>query len=146
MAHDAEADARAVQALNLRLAGASYRSIGTELHVSYQTAYTDVQRMLRETMQEPTDELRQAELARLDRLLLSLWPLATRTAMSPLGPDYRAVDAALRIMERRARLLGLDAPAKIDLTQWVREFAEKHGMDADAAVEKANNIVKAARL
>lgn len=60
---------------------------------------------LRATLQEPADELRSLELERLDRLLLGVWSQAAKG-------NQGAVDRALKIMERRARLLGLDAPTK----------------------------------
>lgn len=50
-------------------------------------------------------ELRAEEVSRLDAMLAGLWPDARR---GHLG----AVDRVLRLMERRARLLGLDAPEK----------------------------------
>ena len=60
---------------------------------------------LKQTLQEPADELRKLELERLDKLLLGVWPQAVRG-------NQGSVDRALRIMERRAKLLGLDAPVK----------------------------------
>jgi hypothetical protein len=51
------------------------------------------------------DELREIEANRLDRLFVVAW----RRAMAKDG-DLAAIDRALRIMERRARLLGLDQP------------------------------------
>ena len=61
---------------------------------------------LKATLQEPADELRTLELERLDRLLLGVWGQAAKG-------NQGAVDRALKIMERRARLLGLDAPTKV---------------------------------
>ena len=49
--------------------------------------------------------MRDLEAARLDAMLLPLWRRVQQG-------DERAVDRALKIMERRARLLGLDAPSK----------------------------------
>lgn len=50
---------------------------------------------------ETPDELRRLEAARLDEMLASV-------AEGILAGDLNAVAAALRIQERRARLLGLD--------------------------------------
>ena len=41
---------------------------------------------------------------------------AIRVKMEDFGPRLAAVDRALRIMERRAKLLGLDAPTKVAAT------------------------------
>jgi hypothetical protein len=70
---------------------------------------------------ESADELRKVEVARLDLLYLKMSPLADQGSMG-------AVDRCLRIMERRARLLGLDAPTKTDLTTG----GEKIGSQDDA--------------
>lgn len=50
-------------------------------------------------------ELRTLEAQRLDRLFLVVWRQA-------LAGDLAAVDRALRIQDRRAKLLGLDEPSR----------------------------------
>ena len=60
-----------------------------------------MERALNRTLQQPAQALRDLETERLDRLQLALWPKAMRG-------DVAAVKAILRLMERRARLLGLD--------------------------------------
>src|SRR5262245_50689943 len=98
-----------VQALQLRRAGASYRTIAGQLgYKTEQGAWKAVAAGLKKTIVEPAAEVRTLELDRLDRLLLSLWPQATA-----IPPDLACVDRVLRIMERRAELQGLDAPTKI---------------------------------
>ena len=99
----AEQHARQLQCLELRLAGASYRTIGAQLGISYETVRKDVDLMLKETAQESADIIRQTELARLDRMMLAHWNAA-------LKGDVQATNMVLQVMVRRARLLGLDAP------------------------------------
>ena len=100
---DAAAAERALQALELRKAGASYESIARHCgYASRSGAYQAVQRELRRTMQEPAEDVRQLELARLDDLYRAMAPKA-------LKGDTWSVDRCLKIMERRALLLGLDA-------------------------------------
>ena len=101
---------RKLQALDLRKAGLSYRQIGEELNVSYQTAWQDVRAAMKALAQVENgraDEVRRIELQRLDELWRGLWADAT-------GGDPAAIRAALGLMERRAKLLGLDAPAKTE--------------------------------
>lgn len=103
---------RRVNALNLRKSGASFRQIGDQLGVDAATAYRDVQRALADLakeQRESAEQLRQLELERLDALQIALWVQARQG-------NQGAVDRVLRIMERRARLLGLDAPTKADIT------------------------------
>ena len=92
---------RRQQALDLRVAGATYRQIGERLGVSLPIAWKHTQAALQQAPREPVQELRQIELARLDRLHMAHWPQA-------LGGSVDATNQVLRIMDRRARLLGLD--------------------------------------
>lgn len=77
-------------------------------------AHKDVKReldKLHNEIGENAVEVLELELQRLDDLLKGLWPLAARS-----NPDTKAVDRVLKIMERRARLLGLDAPDRHEVT------------------------------
>ena len=138
MASTAKAEARRIQALDLRLAGASYRQIGDTLGVSHVQAIRDVATMIKEYATEPADQVRKAEAARLDKLMLAHWPQAIKG-------DVRATTMVLQIMDRRARLLGLNAPQKIDITNWIRTMAEREGLDPDAAVRDAQAIMREAK-
>jgi DNA-binding CsgD family transcriptional regulator len=106
---DAATRERAVKALELRIAGGTYRQIGAQLGVSEKTAYYDVQTELGRldaVAKQRAERLRDLEARRLDMLTVAL------AAGIRMG-DPRAIGAAVRIMERRARLFGLDAPVKI---------------------------------
>jgi len=109
--HPGEAEiitARRVQALELRKAGATYRQIAAQLGTSAHTAFDDVQAELRElrtqTKQEAED-LRHLELQRCDAMTEGLWK-------DVKNGSAKAVLAAVRVSERRSRLLGLDAATK----------------------------------
>ena len=69
-------------------------------------AYKAYQRALKRTLQQPTDEMRDLELDRLDRLQRAYWKRA-------IDGETRAADFILRVIDRRAKILGLDAPQKI---------------------------------
>jgi hypothetical protein len=104
--------------LRARKAGATYAEIAAaaiekfgveQLPRGYDKryAYKDVKReldALREEIGEDAQAVLTLELQRLDDLLKGVWNLAARK-----NPDYKAFDRVLRVMERRARLLGLDA-------------------------------------
>jgi DNA-binding CsgD family transcriptional regulator len=103
---------REVEALNLRKSGATYDQIGKTLGITTQGAYKAIIRSLQrlnEKNTEGTEELRRLEVERLDRMLAAIWGQV-------LNGNQGAIDRALRIGERRAKLLGLDAPTKTDLT------------------------------
>ena len=103
---NARADVHDAQALDMRLGGASYRQISKALGVPLATAHRHVQQMLREYATEPATQVRDMEVARLDRLLSAHWGKAT-------NGDINATRMVLTIMDRRAKLLGLDAPQRI---------------------------------
>lgn len=87
--------------LTLRRSGVGIVKAAEQLGVPRSTAASALKRALSRTMQVPAAELRDLESDRLDHLQLGLWAKALRG-------DTQAVDRILRIMERRARLLGLD--------------------------------------
>jgi hypothetical protein len=98
-----------VKALDLRIAGATYRQIAAQLDVSEYTAYQDVQEELGRldaVATKKAERLRDLEARRLDVLTVALSP-------GIRAGEPRAIVAAVRVMERRARLFGLDAPQKI---------------------------------
>ncbi|MBT9516521.1 MAG: hypothetical protein IV112_07500 [Methyloversatilis discipulorum] len=104
-------------ALDLRRTGASYRDIAKTLNMSLGNAHKLVKRGLTRNLakcSELADEIRTLELDRLDAMQTYLWGKAKRG-------NATAVDRILKIMERRARLLGLDRPERLAL-----------GGDADA--------------
>ena len=100
------------RALALRIAGATYDQIATELKVSKRQAYVDVTTELDHTRKHSAEQaltLRDIELRRLDQMQLVLHEQVKKG-------NHGAIDRALRISERRSKLLGLDAPAKQEIT------------------------------
>lgn len=105
-----EAKQRHVKALNLRKQGFTYQMIADELgYANAAGAYVAVTTELQAIVREPAEEVRTLELERLDQMLAVLWARAMQ------GDDKeRAIDRILKVMERRAALLGLDAPKRIE--------------------------------
>jgi DNA-binding CsgD family transcriptional regulator len=101
---------RRVESLQLRKKGFSYFEIGEKLDVSGRTVRRDVQKYLEiiaQTCTETAEEVREIELQRLD----GLWTVAHDKAIKG---DLPAIDRCLRIQERRAKLLGLDAVQRVE--------------------------------
>lgn len=93
-----------IRALQLRKSGMPYREIAAKLGYSGpSSAFNAVEQALRESIREPADSLRTLELERLDTSLLAIWKAVQAGSLT-------AIDRALKIMERRAKLLGLDRP------------------------------------
>lgn len=106
-----------IKALDLRRQGKSYTDIAKELgYSSGSGAHNAVKKALRKTLKEPADELRKLENARLDAMLLALWPGIEKG-------DPKAIAAAVKISDRRAKLNGLDAPSGVDVTSGGSQIA-----------------------
>lgn len=100
------ATVRQAKALELRGRGLSYYDIARQLgYRGPSGAWKAVTSALDKMLREPSEQVRQIELARLDALLSGVWDKATHG-------DVKAIHAAIEIMGRRARLLGLDAAEK----------------------------------
>ena len=99
------------QAIKLRMAGATIAQIADQLGYANESgAYKAIMRELEQTAQdmgESTESVRQLELKRLDQMQFPIWNQV-------LSGDQGAISTALRIQERRASLLGLDAPKQIE--------------------------------
>ena len=130
--------------VRLRLVGLSLEKIAEQL--GYKNAsgpYKALMRHLKRNITElspSTEAIRQEELERLD------WWLQTISGQIMTG-DLGAVNTGLKIQERRAALLGLDAPKqleariRVDVMSWnqaVRDilgiYRELHGNHPDAPV------------
>lgn len=124
-----EAAERQAQALALRRDGYTFAMIALEVGFSHPSgAYKAVETALDRTVREPAEALRELELCRLDSYLDALSPKIKQG-------EPRSMGVALKISERRARLLGLDAPAKYQVTEVTIETEEQ----ALAAISKEIN-------
>ena len=124
-----------VKVLELRRAGLTWQRIAEETgYADHTGAYAAYKRAIKRTMQQPADELREAELDRVDRLQLALWPKAMKG-------DNASINTIIRLMERRARLLGLDTPIKIqqDITTWTGDDSIDRAVRDLAALLTAND-------
>ena len=123
---------RQAKALALRKAGLACADIARQLgYAGPSGAHKAIMTALRALTREPAQELRELELARLDDLLLGLWTDARRGSVAK-------VDRVLKIMARRAALLGLDAPTRFadvtDARRDAEEIAAEIGKGDDPAV------------
>jgi len=101
----ARAQWRRARAVELALDGKSYDFIAREIGVSSRgNAWRTVQKALNDRVVAGVDELRELECDRLDALQVAVWAKAEQG-------DLKAIETVLKIMDRRARLLGL-YPAK----------------------------------
>ncbi len=125
--------------VELRIEGKQFTEIADILgYGSRGAACQDFGRALKERLAEQAeavDQYRELELERLDALQRAAWAVlakrhvlvqggkvvryadddgAEEVPLEDDGPTLAAIDRLLKIAERRARLLGLDSPVKID--------------------------------
>lgn len=126
------------RALQLRIQGMPYYQIAEELGVEEWQATEWVTRQLQGLRGEEVrnaDVARQLHLERLDAMMKANWPLALAGKA-----DNAAI--VLRCMERASKLLGLDAPQKVDITHRLRLMAEQEGLDYEELLAEANDVIK----
>lgn len=109
----------------LRKRGMTYEQIGKAMKVSTKTAHNGVQRMTERILKRMSvDYAGQAalDLERLDSMLANVWDLTKKRKIETpdgdqveLPPSMEAIDRVLKIMDRRAKLLGLDSNPSIDI-------------------------------
>lgn len=98
------AQERRLKVIAYRKGGLSFRQIADQVGASLETVHGDLQRAyadLRAQEQTEAGALRTLEAARLDDLQRACWPQA-------MMGNLKAIRTAVSILERRARLLGLD--------------------------------------
>lgn len=100
------------KALELRRMGLGYTAIAQQIGIGKSQAHRLVVAGLADAaakVSASADELRTEDVDRLDALLGSIWSRARKG-------EVAAVDRVLKILERRAKLLGIEAPVRIEAT------------------------------
>ena len=120
-------DRKANAALQLRMAGATWEEVAESMGFpSARAAIVATERALEKELKTEESQRQMRTLAgkRLERLLRSVWT----KAINPDDPDHlTAVDKARQLIDRHAKLYGLDAPteyvvsspAQSELERWV---------------------------
>lgn len=113
-------------ALDLRRRGWAYDRIGEAMGISRARAHDLVKAAYDELLldtKRAAEEVRDQEVERLDQALEALWPKVEKG-------DDKALHSLLRLQERRSKLLGLDAPQKIDQTSSDGTMSPQPAIDA----------------
>jgi hypothetical protein len=153
-------------AIDMRMAGASWDQIAEKLDYSSRgAACQDVNRALEANIAEQAtvvEVLRETELQRLDILWADAWAVLKREHVTvshgkvvyddrtgePMlddGPVLQAVNTLLKIQERRAKYLGLDAPTKVEAITVDAIDAEIARLAAELEANQAGEAADASR-
>lgn len=120
----------------MRLRGMSIRQIAAATGLSVGTTWNRIDCEIKETLDPLRAKVRELEIERLDRMQQTVLAVLERTHVMvsngrviyvedarghrepalDSAPVLAAIDRLLKIQERRARLLGLDAAVKVDAT------------------------------
>lgn len=123
----------------MRKSGMSYQNIADRLGYSTRSAaFKAVATALRTVKQEAAAPLVVLECERLDALYKLAWDVAHDESQQ-VGIRMAALDRALRYMERRAKLLGLDQPSRTTVDQVSKvivEYVDGASAETDAAASE----------
>ena len=147
---------REITAVEMRRDGRTYDEIALELgYANRSGAYQAVSRCLARRAKEPSDEVRLHELERQDYMWRKVVAVLENQHITvsngkvvtidgvPIADDapvLQAVDRLIKIQERRAKLLGLDAPSR-----QVVQIIPQEAIDAEIAQLEAELAERADR-
>lgn len=132
--------ARRRQVAQLRLAGwRDYEQIGRQLGVSGRTIQRDfvwLDEQYRAAATADTAVLKGQQQERLEDAITGVWNDVRQGR-------WGAINVLLGLLERQAKLMGLDAPTriKVDIEAEVRQIAQDEGLDEDELVRIAQGII-----
>lgn len=106
---DEERAEETVRMLQMRQMGASYESIARHFRLNRKTVWERVTEYLRDMPADEATTLRMMESRRYDEY-------ERRLQDGIVAGDVRAITAAIRLSERRCRLLGLDMPVQHEVS------------------------------
>jgi transcriptional regulator with XRE-family HTH domain len=122
------------QAFDMRLAGHTQQAIAERLGRDRSTISRWLQVEINNLIIPRVEELRRVETERMDSYLRAL-------EEGIVKGDVKAINAALRVSERRARLLGLDAPVKIESTVITLEMIDREMARLNAELADLDLII-----
>lgn len=143
-ASEAEVEARRRQVAAALLAGAdNFTVIARELGVSHQTIGRDVRAIEEQWQAAAVKDIATAKgrmIGRIQRAVAALWPKVR-------AGDERAIGQLVNLLNLEAKLLGLNAPDRIEDNRTVtihllaESMAEQSGLDKDEVLAEAQRIL-----
>ena len=129
---------RSAMVLDLYKRGMTMRATAEELNCTESQVGNDIRSYIDELRRmglQSAAQYRQVQLERIQDSVRAIWPMV-------LAGRMEAINTLIKLMEREARLLGLDAPTKVDLTAKIRALAEAEGQNPDEALDIADAVYR----
>lgn len=153
---------RDLRIFKMRQAGVAVSEIGRRFNISTQSVNSAIKRQLEKLNREALmayPEVLRMELERLDALQQAVWPLTQHRKVRlddgseiSVEPDMKAIQQVLGIMDRRAKLLGMEQQTvnltveRIDSTSDARAVLAGTANQLPAAVNQFNPETEARQL
>ena len=153
---------RDLRIFKMRQAGVAVSEIGRRFNISTQSVNSAIKRQLEKLNREALmayPEVLRMELERLDALQQAVWPLTQHRKVRlddgtevSVEPDMKAIQQVLGIMDRRAKLLGMEQQTvnltveKIDSTADARAVLAGTANQLPASVNQFNPETEARQL
>ena len=118
--------------------GRSIREIARVNGMSPNTVGKDIKSFistLREAGLRHVEEYRYVQTERIQSAIEAIWPRVLEGRTDAIG-------SLVRLLEREARLLGLDAPTKVDITAKIKAMALDEGVNENEAVGIAEGVYR----
>lgn len=91
---------------------------------------------------EYLQEMTEVTIRRLDAMLTVAWERAMGTGkFDGADPDLDWFRACLKIIERQSKMLGLDAPKRVDVVHIVEQWARNNGYDPQDVVDVVATLI-----
>ncbi len=129
---------RRSQVLQMTIAGKTTDAIAGEFELSRQTISNDLRKALESqeaSMLTGAAEVRRIQHLRLTQALDAIW-------IKIKEGNLDAIATMVRLLDREAKLLGLDAPQRIDVRRRIEDRAEELGYDSKAAVAEFERLIR----
>lgn len=90
-----------------------------------------------------TEGRRRLMVEQIDTMIRAILPHAIGETADgvPVLVDYDAIDRMVKLLDRKAKLEGLDQPQKVDIRVRIEQFAEEAGYDVDEIKQIAEEVI-----
>lgn len=126
------------------LSGLSILEISKDMNLTYKTIQDNLKAVVMELDVTRFVEVEMTkDLTRLENMFRIAYERATGVGGKTDGqePDIAWMDTAIKILDRKAKLLGLDAAKKIDIYAMIETWARKEGLDPEDVITVIPNLL-----